>query len=216
MMSALFLSGLATAIFLNLGNLSQLNEGNIKQSAPVLAQAIKSEIPQSIMPCLPRDKRIKSLELEVTTQYRGKEYYLVTVTEETDTIFENDVEVLSRLTVIQNDDLGCLVVMPSEVSGRESMTLYVPVPVARQLTLEFVKKGISRAGSKEKFLQSFNEVPRDAADSPWIFFPEDVWVYEQLGMELPQPSVVVNTWDEVKPPKTLHEVTEELINQQKK
>jgi hypothetical protein len=98
MMSALFLSGLAIAIFLNLGNFSQLNEGNIKQSASALAQTVKSEIPPSIMPCLPRGKRIKSFKLETMTEYQGKEYYLVTVAEEVDTIFENDVELLLQKT----------------------------------------------------------------------------------------------------------------------
>lgn len=215
-MSFLFFGGLATAILLNFGNLSQIDETKIEQSTFVLAQTIQSEIPQSIMPCLPRGKRIKSLELKAITKYLGKEYYLVKVAEEVDTIFENDLEILLQKTVIQHDDLGCLVAMPREVSDRESMTLYVPVPVARQLTLQFVKKGIEEAGGKEAFLQSFYEVPADAADGPWIFFPEDEWVYKQLGMELPQPFVVVDREDEVELPKTLHEVTEELINQQKK
>jgi hypothetical protein len=214
-MSVLFGCGLATAIFLHLGDLSRLNQIYTQQSTSVFARAVNSEIPQSIMPCLPKGERIKTLKFEAATQYQGKKYYLITVEEEVDTIFENDVELLSLKTVIQDDNVGCLVAMPKEVSDRESMTLYVPVPVARQLTLEFVKKGIKKAGGKEKFLQSFNEVPQDAADGPWIFFPEDIWVYEQLEMKLPQPSVVVNRDSEVKPPKTIEEVTEELINQKK-
>lgn len=214
-MSLLFLSGLATVTFLNLGGLAKLNQTYLQSFSFVLAQKIPSEIPQAITPCLPKGKRIKSFEFEATTRYRGKEYYLVTVTEEVDTIFENDVEIISQKTVVQQNNSGCLVSMPREVSDRESMTLYVPIPVARKLTLEFVKKAIKKVGGKEAFLRSFDEVPQDAADGPWIFFPEDAWVYEQLGMKLPQPSVVVDRADEVEPPKTSDEVTDELIEQKK-
>jgi hypothetical protein len=200
-LKGLVLSGLAVVPLVSWGIFSKPTIVQSKKAVTIFAQAtsVKQEIPQSIMPCLPKEKSVKSLEFEAVTFFEGKRYYLITVKEEVNSIFEGEKDQLQRLTTVQEDNLGCLVLIPRELSMRNSMTLYIPVPVARQLTLDFVKKRVQKAGGKEKFLQSYDEIPRDAADSPWIFFPEDVWAYEQLGLKLPKPSVVVNSWDEVEP-----------------
>lgn len=171
-------------------------------STPVLAQGerIKGEIPESIMPCLPQGTDIKELELESQTSFKGKHFYLVKVKEELATIFEDFTRVLARNTIIQEDDLGCLVVMPREESRKRSLYFYLPVPAARQLTLNFVKRRIELVGGKEAFMASYQDIPRDAADGAWIVFPEDVWAYEQLGLELPEPHVIVKTEDEAPRP----------------
>jgi hypothetical protein len=201
-LSVFFAGGLAAISLTSWGNFLEFSK--IKGDKPLIALAQtplvkKPEIPQSIMSCLPQQKSVKSLDLRAITDFQEKRYYLINVTEEVGSIFENETDTLTRNTVIQKDRLGCLVLIPREISMKNSMTLYLPLNVANSLALEALRKDVQDAGGKEKYLLMLNNAPTDAADGPWIIFPERAWAYQQLGMKLPQPSVVVKTWDEVKP-----------------
>ncbi|MGH2412335.1 MAG: hypothetical protein ACRDEA_01275 [Microcystaceae cyanobacterium] len=200
-MSSLLIGGLATLALLSWTTSPQLALVKKTHSTPVLAQVSqdKQKISPSLLPCLPRGKQYKSFKLEGTTQNQGDRYSLVSFIEEKESIFENDPEplIINLTTVILEDDLGCLVKMPSSLSVTHSMTLFVPEAVANQLALISVTNQIQKAVGKDKYIQSFKNAPRDAGDGPWIFFPEDVWAYRQLGIPLPQPSVVGKTWEDL-------------------
>lgn len=197
-MLGLFLGGLVTVLSINGNNVfhSLMDDRQFSFSVTQVAFVNKT-IPQSIEPCLPKGKHYKSLKLEAETIYQKEKYYLVSLIEEQPSIFENDPEpfVTQQATVISEDKNGCLVKLLPNQSLTHSMTLFMPEAVARELALRHWQNEIKKAGGKEQLLQSYNEMPRDAADSPWLFFPEDAWAFEQLGMKLPQPSKVGISWE---------------------
>lgn len=202
-LALLLVLGVVASFLFKLGNINQFLNFQFHSQSTAMAQGdlIKGDIPVSIMPCLPQGKAIKKLEMEASTKDQQKSFYLVTVEEEVPSDYFDDVtDIIERTTVIQEDDIGCLVLVPRENERKYSLTRYLPTKVARQLALNFTKRRIELVGSKEAYINSYDEILSDAADGPWIFFPEDAWAYEQLGLPLPDPHVIVNSADEVESP----------------
>lgn len=195
---SLFICGIVTISILKLSTINFFRFFDTVSAQTVINS---QKIPESIQPCIPKGKSIKRTQVDAIVEYQGKRYYLIGIIEEKPTIFENDTERLDLATIILEDEIGCLVKQPTEKSITHSMGLFVPQPVARILSLEYTKKIIQKLGGKKALLQAYQDTPRDAADSPFIFFPEDAWAYEQLGLELPEPHVIVNRADEVESPK---------------
>ncbi len=169
----------------------------ISNFIPVAAS--NSDFPKELLPCLPQGKTIKSVSLDAQIKHNGVSYYQLAIKEEIDGIFEDKTEHLDSNTVIQLDRLGCLIRIPH---GWDSLNFskrkFLPEAIANQLALDFTKRNIALAGGREKYEQVPWELEvSDAGDGPWVFFPEDVWAYQQLNLKLPEHYVVVNSWDEL-------------------
>lgn len=191
----LFLSGLTLISLLKILNVNPW----YFQYSSVAQTVIKStKIPETISPCVPRGNSIQETEIDGIVKYEGKTYYLIGIIEKNQTIFENETELVDSGTIILEDEIGCLIKQPKEKFRTHSKTLFVPVPVAQLLALEYLQKYITEIGGEEAFKKAYEEIPTDAADGPWIIYPEDAWAYEQLGLELPNPHVIVNTADDPK------------------
>ena len=198
---AFILVGVVLSVSLKNQNFTLINiQPNSPQTIAVAqGEIIKGKIPTTIMPCLPQNSNVKQLEMEAHTKDKQTDFYIISVTEEVPSnYFEGETDIITRTTVVKQDSIGCLVVVPREKSEKQTLTRYVPLNVARQLSLNFTKRRIELAGSKEAFQKSFEDILQDAADGPWIFFPEDAWAYEQLGLELPNPHVIVDSADDPK------------------
>lgn len=166
-----------------------------KANSPVvLVQAteanIDSSIPKKLYPCLPR--KVERIELLASTVDAGNTYYLVGVHQALQPATTNEAPPPTyEETLVELDNLGCLVVVPKEKTVMVSLSRYVPESVARSLSLQKHRKKIVDAGGKQKFEQSFND-DRDGAGEITYLFPEDAWALQQLGINIP-PNVRVVT-----------------------
>jgi hypothetical protein len=154
---------------------------------------------EELKPCLPKNE-LKSIKLLAAVEFQGKSYYWYSFIRNIDHNFDGlgseTIQALQK-TVIMEDKLGCIALVPAEVGLKHSLTLYLPEILAKQLALVSQQNAITEYGSKEKYLKAYDEVEVDGGTGPWIFFPETVWAFQQLGMKLPKNSVVAKTWQEV-------------------
>ncbi len=185
----------------NLFKVFLIGLGLIGISNIIPVAASNSDFPKELLPCLPKGKTIKSISLEAQIEHSGASYYQFAIKEEIDGIFKDEIEHLDSNTVIQLDRLGCLIRIPH---GWDSLNFskrkFLPEVLANQLALDFTKRRIALAGGKEKYEQISGKLDMsDEADGPWVFFPEDIWAYRQLNIKLPEPYIVVDTWDALYP-----------------
>ena len=176
--------------------ISQISDTESLANQPVV---VKNTTPlEKLKPCLPKDE-LKSIKLLAAVEYQGKSYYWYSFIRNIDHDFEglgSQIVPALQKTVIMEDKLGCMVLVPAEVGLKHSLTLYLPEVLAKQLALVSQQNAITEYGSKEKYLKAYDEVEVDGGTGPWIFFPETVWAFQELGMKLPKNSVVAKTWQE--------------------
>ncbi|WP_106457774.1 hypothetical protein [Aphanothece hegewaldii] len=167
-------------------------EGLNKKGWKYLSDFFGSQtIPNSISTCLP--KGIYSSYLNAQVNAQGKTYYSIIWERKIPSdIFDGEMEPIQQLTVILKDDIGCQVLVPPEKGLYYSKTLFMPLQISQQLALNALQRRITLVGGKEKFLEALKKsnLEDDAGTSPPLFFPEDKWAYEQLGLKVPKNAIV--------------------------
>lgn len=154
-------------------------------------------ITESIRICLP--KNLHSGYLDAVARDGEKTYFSViwerNVPSET---FEGETESVQGNSVILEDDLGCQIVIPPELALLRSKTLFLPVPIARELALDKLRWRIAMVGGKEKFQEGLDRSNRenDGGTSRALYFPEDAWAYRQLGLRMPPGALVRDIFSE--------------------
>jgi hypothetical protein len=188
-MKKLFLLAFLTIISLTLVKYGGLID---RSSISVNAQVqVNSSIPTSLKSCLP--KMIQSGYMTARVVDNQKTYYtLIWERLVPSEIFKREMEPVQELSVILEDELGCQVIVPPELGLTHSKALFLPQTVARQLELDKLQRGIALAGGKTKFQEELerSDEDADAATSPPLYFPEDKWAYEQLGLKLPKNAII--------------------------
>jgi hypothetical protein len=154
-------------------------------------------IPNSIATCLP--KNLKSSYLDAVAR-DGKKTYFSVIWERNvpSEIFEGESEPVQGNSVILEDDLGCQIVIPPELALSRSKTLFLPLPIARELALDKLRWRIAMVGGKEKFQEGLDRSNRenDGGTSRALYFPEDAWAFRQLGLRMPPGSLVRDKFSE--------------------
>lgn len=143
-----------------------------------------TQIPKEVLICVPNEGA--KYELLSVAKQQETEYYLLWIYAYAD---EDPTERWD--VVIQRDRTGCLL-LHHLGSGLKPLSTYMPVETARQLELQRYQHWIEKAGSKEKFQQSF--IARAANPGvPHYLSQEQVWALKQLGVSIPSTYRILRT-----------------------
>ncbi len=166
-----------------------------------LNNSLQATEPDAAEPCLPKVEQKNIFERQQIgfTEHQNKRYYLFYVIKNKpvppfDDWFHKD----KTYTIVSVAQIGCLVEMPTEDSFQSTLENYVPLVVARNLALILLKYEIAQAGGVEAYIKQENEAHfGEDYGKPWLFFPEDVWAWQQLGEKLPEPHKIIKDLSEV-------------------
>lgn len=173
----------------------EITSSVVNSKNPVMAQAnIDSKIPKNIYPCLPR--QVQDLKLWAHTKANQSNYYLIGIYQQHSQQME-EFQPQYQETLVELDNVGCLVVVPKQKMGAVSLVQYVPEQVARELKLQRYRQAIAQVGGKEKFQDIFIEQESQSPGDVSYYFPEDVWALERLGIKLPDNARVIENVDEL-------------------
>lgn len=156
------------------------------------------ELRGNVESCLPEvdHKHIFERQLVGTVDYENKRYYLwFYVINQGIPPFDNWTEHKDSYMIVSLDQIGCSIQMENSQYYQATLEKYVPQPVAKQLALIKLKHEINKAGSVANFLQPPDVL--EAHGGSWILFPEDVWAWQQLGLKLPEPHIIIRDISEI-------------------
>lgn len=156
---------------------------------------IDKNLPTDLYPCLPKQE--KKIQLRATTTHSQKKYYLVGLYGLLSTHQGVAVEPSYNETLVALDNIGCQVIVSKQKMGDASLTLYIPKIAAYNLMLQRYQKAIAEAGGKEKYQQVLSEEEQTSTPGDYsVYYPEDVWALNKLGIKLPKNIKVVNRAEE--------------------
>jgi hypothetical protein len=134
---------------------------------------IEANIPTDLSPCLPQS--VEQIQLLGQVQQEEEQFYLLG-------LFVGDRYWES---LVQRDRSGCLLVKGEQ--DTESLSAYVSIEIAQQLTLQRYQRRIEEAGGLEAFQQGFLEYMRRSQGGEVVYLaPESVWALQQLGVQIPE------------------------------
>jgi hypothetical protein len=137
------------------------------------ATQIEASIPTSLYPCLPQP--VDQVQLLGQVEQGEEQFYLLG-------LFVSDRYWES---LVQRDRSGCLLVKGEQ--DTESLSAYVSLEIAQQLTLQRYQRRIEEAGGLEAFQQGFTEYMRRSPGGEMVYLaPENVWALQQLGVQIPE------------------------------
>lgn len=134
-------------------------------------QQLISNFPASAISCIPSNAEGGRLWSKVTTNL-GDYYYAA--------FFVPDLVE----TVIQVSRGSCRVIIPFNEGGVYPLSNYVEQQLAYQLVIERYRGLIKDVGGLQVFQKIL--IAEEEPGSINYVFPEDVWAYQQLGLEFPQ------------------------------
>jgi hypothetical protein len=134
---------------------------------------IEATIPANLYPCLPQP--VDQVQLLGQVEQREAQFYLLGLSRG-DRYWES---------LMQRDRSGCLLVKGEQ--DTESLSAYVSLEIAQQLTLQRYQRRIEETGGLEAFQQGFTEYMRRSQGGEAIYLaPESVWALQQLGVQIPE------------------------------
>jgi hypothetical protein len=136
------------------------------------ATQIEASIPASLYPCLPQP--VDQAQLLGQVEQGEEQFYLLGLSGG-DRYWES---------LVQRDRSGCLLIKGQQET--ESLSAYVSLEIAQQLTLQRYQRRIEEAGGLEAFQQGFTEYMRRSQGGEVVYLaPENVWALQQLGVQIP-------------------------------
>jgi hypothetical protein len=134
------------------------------------------DIPETVSRCIPQQTRqpIARSELISSTRLQGKDYYLLA------SYTENNQQPTNLIVAVTNG--RCEEVFFNPMGDRVPFASVVPRSVAQQLTLAQYRREIQRIG-KDRFQQQVSQSA--ASNQNPIWFAEEVWALQQLGIAVP-------------------------------
>jgi hypothetical protein len=142
---------------------------------PATAPSTQSEatIPTALYPCVPQP--VDQIQLLGQVQQEEEQFYLLG-------LFVSDRYWES---LVQRDRSGCLLVKGQQ--DTESLSAYVSLDIAQQLTLQRYQRRIEEAGGLEAFQRGFAEYMGRSSGGEVVYLaPENVWALQQLGVRIPE------------------------------
>jgi hypothetical protein len=146
-----------------------------QDSTPTLTPTtqIEASIPASLYPCLPQP--VDQVQLLGRVEQGEEQFYLLGLSGG-DRYWES---------LVQRDRSGCLLIKGEQ--DIESLSTYVSLEIAQQLTLQRYQRRIEEAGGLEAFQQGFTEYMRRSPGGEMVYLaPENVWALQQLGVQIPE------------------------------
>jgi hypothetical protein len=146
-----------------------------QDSTPTTAPStqIEATIPSVLYPCLPQP--VDQVQLLGQVQQEEEQFYLLG-------LFVGDRYWES---LVQRDRSGCLLIKGQQ--DTESLSAYVSLEIAQQLTLQRYQRRIEEAGGLEAFQQGFAEYMRRSQGGEVVYLaPESIWALQQLGVQIPE------------------------------
>jgi hypothetical protein len=133
---------------------------------------IEATIPTALYPCVLQP--VDQIQLLGQVQQEEEQFYLLG-------LFVSDRYWES---LVQRDRSGCLLIKGQQ--DPESLSAYVDLEIAQQLTLQRYQRRIEEAGGLEAFQKGFAEYMRHSQGGEVVYLaPESVWALQQLGVQIP-------------------------------
>jgi hypothetical protein len=134
---------------------------------------IEATIPNNLYPCFPRS--VDQIQLLGQVQQEQKQFYLLG-------LFVGDRYWES---LVQSDRSGCLLIKGQQ--DTESLSAYVAMEIAQQLTLQRYQRRIEEAGGLEAFQRGFTEYMGRSQGGELVYLaPESIWALQKLGVQIPE------------------------------
>ena len=139
-------------------------------------QGLITRLPHDVHPCVP--KSVQGGKLWSNLERGGESYYYLTF------FLPN-----GATTIIKSNGINCQQIIPLKDGGNYPLSNYLSPELTYQLVLEKYRRLIEEAGGKEAFQKIL--IAEEDPGSVIFVFPEDVWAYQQLGLQFPRPDSVV-------------------------
>jgi hypothetical protein len=158
----------------------------------------ETSVYQKVRSCLPSASNVKKTEYIVSLNQGNVAYHYFEITQKMPVFFKDNIVDVTRQTVIQTDDIGCLIIMPVEKS-EDSMTLYLPEQIAFDLLEQKIKKDITQSGGIKKYINKIKKAIQidsmdENGDSDIYILPEYIYVEKKLGIPLPKSYIVIDSF----------------------
>lgn len=145
-----------------------------------LVATAQKAVPQSIQPCVAqlntKDTPVERVVVDGKYQLGTRTYYSLG-------IYPPKVE-YSWDAVISSDGSQCRLDATNPLGEDVPPTAFIPLPVARGLTLDILKSRVNEMGGREKY-QSFLVQAAKQSNNQLLLMPYEVWALNQLGIQIP-------------------------------
>ncbi len=156
---------------------------------------IDKNIPDKLYPCLP--KQAQELKLVSSVKSGKDSFYIVGIYQSPIQGQTSEGEPNYQETLLQLDEVGCLVVIPKEKMAETSIVPYLPKGIACELRTQQFRQSIASIGGKKKFEESLSEQGDQHPEGLSYYFPEDICATDKLGVKLPSNIKVIQHTDEL-------------------
>lgn len=156
---------------------------------------IDKNIPDKLYPCLP--KQAQELKLVSSVKSGKDSFYIVGIYQSPIQKQISGGEPNYQETLLQQDEVGCLVIIPKEKMGATSIIPYLPKGIACELRTQQFRQSIASIGGKKKFEESLLDESDDHAEDLSYYFPEHICAFNKLGVKVPSNLRVIKHIDEL-------------------
>ena len=156
---------------------------------------IDKNIPDKLYPCLP--KQAQKLKLVSSVRSGKDSFYIVGIYQSPIQEQTPEGEPNYQETLLQQDEIGCLVVIPKEKMGEASIVQYLPEGIACKLTTQKYRQVIASVGGKKKFEESLLDQSDESPGDLSYYFPEHICAFNKLGVKVPSNLRVIRHIDEL-------------------
>lgn len=142
-------------------------------STPTPTAQIEATIPANLYPCFPQS--VDQIQLLGQIPQDQERFYLLG-------LFVGDRYWES---LVQTNSSGCLLIKGQQ--DTESLSAYVAIDIAQQLTLQRYQRRIEEAGGLETFQRGFTAHMRRSQGGESVYLaPESIWALQKLGVQIPE------------------------------
>jgi hypothetical protein len=156
---------------------------------------IDKNIPDKLYPCLP--KQAQKLKLVSSVNSGKNSFFIVGIYQSPIQGQASGGEPNYQETLLQQDEVGCLIVIPKEKMGATSIVPYLPKGIACELSIQEYRQVIASVGGRKKFEESFLDQSNESPGDLSYYFPEDICAFNKLGVKVPSNLKVIQHIDEL-------------------
>ena len=156
---------------------------------------IDKNIPDKLYPCLP--KQAQKLKLVSSVKLGRDSFYIVGIYQSPLQEQTSEDDPNYQETLLQQDEVGCMVVIPKEKMAETSIVPYLPKGIACELRIQQFRQSIASIGGKKKFEELLLEQSDDHPEDLSYYFPEDICAFNKLGVKVPSNVKIIQHIDEL-------------------
>lgn len=156
---------------------------------------IDKNIPDKLYPCLP--KQAQELKLVSSVKSGLDSFYIVGIYQSPLQEQTPESELNYQETLLQQDEIGCLIIIPKEKMAETSIVPYLPEGIACELRTQEYRQSIASIGGKKKFEELLLDQGDEHPEGLSYYFPEDICAINKLGVKVPSNLRVIKHIDEL-------------------